>query len=109
MKKTLKERFFGFMKDLGMVLLMILGFFVLAFILSIRDTYHPLKADGQIVNSQLKTVLDFDINPSGYKNGVYRFIDNEAGVVCWIYLNSVDNADRGGISCLPINYTRLAP
>jgi hypothetical protein len=33
-------------------------------------------------------------------NGVFRFIDKEAGVVCWtVYQN--------GISCLPIGETKL--
>jgi len=34
---------------------------------------------------------------------VYRYIDAEAGVVCWI----VDGGYNGGMSCLPIGETDL--
>ena len=33
---------------------------------------------------------------------VYRYIDREAGVVCWIYENR-----GGGIDCMPISETLL--
>ena len=36
---------------------------------------------------------------SHYNSRVVRFTDEEAGVVCWLYYY--------GISCLPINQTRL--
>lgn len=39
-----------------------------------------------------------------YAYGVNRFVDNEAGVVCWIY----SGGNQGGISCLPINETLLS-
>ena len=39
------------------------------------------------------------LNPS-----VSRFMDLEAGVVCWIY----SAAYQGGISCLPISETKLS-
>lgn len=35
---------------------------------------------------------------------VYKFTDEEAGVVCWVY-NAGGN--HGGISCLPLSETRL--
>jgi protein involved in sex pheromone biosynthesis len=35
---------------------------------------------------------------------VYRFTDNEANVVCWVYHSSY----KGGISCLPISETSLS-
>ena len=34
---------------------------------------------------------------------ITRFIDEEAGVVCWIYTGY----NKGGISCLPIKDTAL--
>ena len=34
--------------------------------------------------------------------GVSRFIDEEAGVVCWVYAGG-----RAGIGCLPLSQTRL--
>ena len=34
------------------------------------------------------------------RRGTYRFVDEEAGVVCWLYWGN-------GISCLPIGETRL--
>jgi len=36
-------------------------------------------------------------------NNVFRYIDEEAGVVCWIYSDGY----RGGISCLPLVETNL--
>ena len=36
-------------------------------------------------------------------SSVSRFVDLDAGVVCWIY----EGNERGGISCLPIDQTRL--
>lgn len=36
-------------------------------------------------------------------SAVTRFTDDEAGVVCWVY----QDFNRGGISCLPINDTKL--
>jgi hypothetical protein len=36
-----------------------------------------------------------------YDVSVYRYIDGEAGAVCWVYYT------RGGISCLPISDTIL--
>jgi hypothetical protein len=35
--------------------------------------------------------------------GISRFVDDEAGVVCWVYLE----LNAGGISCLPISDTKL--
>lgn len=40
--------------------------------------------------------------PVGY-NTAQRFVDEEAGVVCWTYIFSAG----AGMSCLPINQTRL--
>lgn len=36
--------------------------------------------------------------------GVKRFIDDDAGVVCYTYRNTYDSA---GISCLPLSETKL--
>jgi hypothetical protein len=36
---------------------------------------------------------------------VERYIDEEAGVVCWV----VRGTDGGGIDCLPLDDTRLDP
>ena len=41
--------------------------------------------------------------PDIIKSNVTRFIDEEAGVVCWEY----DGYRSGGISCLPIDETKL--
>ncbi len=49
---------------------------------------------------------DGDLPVRGYiriGNGVYRFIDDEAGVVCWIFKGS----QRAGLSCLPLGHTIL--
>jgi hypothetical protein len=37
------------------------------------------------------------------QDSVYRFVDNEANVVCWVYHYGY----KGGISCLPISETSL--
>ena len=39
--------------------------------------------------------------PDSIPRFIERFIDDEAGVVCWRYKNN------GGISCLPISDTKL--
>ena len=36
-------------------------------------------------------------------SGVQRYIDNEAGVVCWVYTAPY----RGGLDCMPLNETLL--
>jgi hypothetical protein len=36
---------------------------------------------------------------------VERFIDEEAGVICWIYTSSTST--RGSIDCMPIQDTRI--
>ena len=36
-------------------------------------------------------------------NGLYRYIDSESNVVCWL----AEDEDGRGISCLPINQTTL--
>lgn len=41
------------------------------------------------------------IGPS--RNGVTRYLDTEAGVVCWVF----EGYQEGGISCLPVSSTRL--
>lgn len=37
------------------------------------------------------------------QDNVYRFIDKEADVVCWVYAQGY----KGGISCLPLSETNL--
>lgn len=39
----------------------------------------------------------------GWENRIERFEDTDAGVVCWVYHDSY----KGGLSCLPINQTKL--
>lgn len=36
--------------------------------------------------------------PTNFPNGVSRFVDKEAGVVCWVY----EDDYSGGISCIPL-------
>ena len=44
-------------------------------------------------------------SPSGdyTGNSVERYIDKEAGVVCWVYTAPY----RGGLDCMPLNETLL--
>lgn len=44
-------------------------------------------------------------SPTGEYTGtsVERYIDNEAGVVCWVYTAPY----RGGLDCMPLNETLL--
>lgn len=46
-----------------------------------------------------------EVGIAGGWDVVRRVTDNEAGVVCWYY----NGYQKGGISCLPIGETRLAP
>ena len=39
-------------------------------------------------------------------HNVYRFVDDEAGVICYILARKV-GGEEGGISCLPISETKL--
>ena len=60
----------------------------------------PLKA------YQNDVVIDKGIPTQGFEkinNWLYRAIDKEAGVVCWVYAYS----ERGGIDCMPTSDTRL--
>lgn len=36
---------------------------------------------------------------------VYRYVDEEAGVVCWFF----NGLEKGGVGCLPISDTKLDP
>lgn len=42
------------------------------------------------------TKLPYDVD-------IYRYVDGEAGVVCWVFFGIY----KGGISCLPISETLL--
>ena len=41
--------------------------------------------------------------PSNVVNNAYRFVDKEAGIVCWIVIGT----GKAGISCLPMDQTNL--
>ena len=38
---------------------------------------------------------------------VVRFVDEEAGVVCWMFSCHIGYAGSGGITCLPVDETTL--
>lgn len=40
---------------------------------------------------------------------IVRFNDDEAGVTCWLLVDSSVYAGQGGLSCLPTNETDLGP
>lgn len=40
-------------------------------------------------------------------NDVVRFVDREAGVVCYYYAHPDSYAGQGGLSCVPMNQTDL--
>ncbi|AGM11553.1 hypothetical protein M199_gp113 [Halogranum tailed virus 1] len=40
-------------------------------------------------------------------NDVVRFVDHEAGVVCYYFAHPDGYAGQGGISCVPLNQTNL--
>jgi hypothetical protein len=42
-------------------------------------------------------------NNDSFPYGISRHVDEEAGVVCWVYTSY----QRGGIDCLPISDTKL--
>jgi len=43
------------------------------------------------------------VGDNGVERYIERYVDTEAGVTCWIYSNGY----QGGISCLPIEQTKL--
>lgn len=43
--------------------------------------------------------------PVSYNPLIYRVVDEEAGVVCWVMQAAGGN--YGGIACLPLSQTRL--
>lgn len=43
------------------------------------------------------------VNGGSVGHGISRYVDNEAGVVCWVY----DGFKSAGIDCLPIGETGL--
>ena len=48
-------------------------------------------------------LTELPVGNASFNNSVFRFIDKEAGVICWIYSDGY----RGGISCLPLSDTFL--
>lgn len=40
-------------------------------------------------------------------DGTHRFIDEEAGTVCYIHNDDLGSGGAGGMSCLPLNETSL--
>lgn len=50
--------------------------------------------------TNLEADADADTTVKSSTRGVYRIVDDSAGVVCWVYV-------RGGISCLSIESTLL--
>lgn len=57
----------------------------------------PMRPEppSEAVDNPLKPVVFYN------SYGAYRFVDREAGVVCWVWNVT------GGISCLPIDATKL--
>ena len=39
--------------------------------------------------------------------GVFRMVDPDARVVCWIYVDGASYQGQGGMSCLPLSETAL--
>lgn len=76
---------------------------------AVQQTGNVDITDGPVVYSDTGAIeviidnSDFTIVSTTAFGGVFRIVDDDAGVVCWIYLGG----DPGGISCLPIEQTRL--
>jgi len=64
--------------------------FLLALILTACSAPPPKE--------QLKTESINDI-----RYNITRYVDDEAGVVCWVY----GNYEKGGLSCLPLSQTSI--
>ena len=43
------------------------------------------------------------LSSNGYGDVVFKVVDDEAGVVCWVY----DGIKQGGIDCMPLSETEL--
>lgn len=60
------------------------------------------KQDTDVNNENIGNAVVTDIY-STLSGGVSRVVDYDAGVVCYIYCG----IEKGGISCIPISYTKL--
>lgn len=58
----------------------------------------PAAQATDLEKENLKLIVD-----GGLGRGTYRLTDEEAGVVCYVFMGY----QRGGISCLPISETNL--
>ena len=77
-------------------------FVALLLLLLAACTPQVLEEEPQAVASQAPDVV-WVLTDASARYGAYRFIDHQAGVVCWVYANY----GKGGISCLPLIETRL--
>jgi hypothetical protein len=78
------------------LLVIIAAVMLLAFTYMVDTPKVPnqsIQAEGNVMRLEGLVILD----------GVSRFEDAEAGVICWVYTQ----AYRGGISCLPKSETLL--
>lgn len=55
---------------------------------------------GDKVEEVLVGIIESDNNGE-----IYRFIDDEYKVVCWVYTDWISTGGAAGISCIPINQT----
>ena len=49
---------------------------------------------------EAERAADFETIANAFYHSIYRVIDKEAGVVCWLY-------NKGGMDCMPISDTAL--
>lgn len=62
-----------------------------------KDSQTPVAEKEQIQKPELKP----EVVKTQIDANIYRIVDYEAWVVCWVY----ENMNTGGISCLPISET----
>lgn len=61
------------------------------------------NVETKVVETPTSTRLRIEDIATEVAPDVYRFIDEEAGVVCYVY----EFVKRGGISCLSVEQTKL--
>lgn len=67
---------------------------------------YSVKKLFTLTKLKLVSKLTGNLNPPYRAASIYRFIDDEAGVVC--YIIEGEESDGLGISCLPLSETNLA-
>jgi hypothetical protein len=59
--------------------------------------------ENAIIHRRVTDSFNIKLLMKGGMLAISRFVDEEAGAVCWLY----EGYEKGGISCLPLDQTNL--